>query len=441
VKVVSLAPASSGERTVTSLEVRPALMLRIALALLALANLGRIPLLDLGEREAPILINDLAVMAVIGVAAASWSRARSLKLDDVALAALTFAGVGALSAVSAIPRFGLTVFELVASLAYLARWLTYFVLYLVVINSLRREEVFATWRVAEWVLLALAAFGIVQAIFLPDFALMVYPESRAYFDWDPQRHRLVSTVLDPNLAAFMFVIGLLLFVARMANGIAVPLWKPLLLMAALVMTLSRSGMLAFIVGLGVIVWTRGITQKMMRFGVAIGLLGLAALPKLITTLVDYSRIGVTDASALARVISWQRAIVTFLESPWFGVGFNTYGYVQERRGFERFGAGAYSAEGGLLFIAVMTGIVGVAVFIAMLWLVLRRCRRGWTDPRSTPEERGLLIGTAAATVAMLVHSLFANSLLLPFVLELVWVLWGMTFLITRRESSSVREAA
>jgi O-antigen ligase len=438
VKVVSLGPARHGERSTASLQVRPALMLRVALMLLALANIGRIPLLDLGEREAPILINDLAVMAVIGVAVAAWSRARSLKLDDVALAALTFAGIGALSAVSAIPRFGLTVFELVASLAYLARWCTYFALYLVVINSLRREDVAPTWAVAEWTLLVIAAFGIVQAIFLPDFALMIYPESRAYFDWDPQRHRLVSTVLDPNLVAFMFVIGLLVSLSRMANGVAVPLWKPVLLMVALVMTLSRSGMLAFLVGAGVILWTRGITKRMARFGAVIAVLGLVALPRLIEMLVDYSRIGVTDASALARVISWQRAIVTFLESPWFGVGFNTYGYVQERRGFERFGAGAYSAEGGLLFIAVMTGIVGVAVFIAMLWFVLRRCRRGWTDARTTPDDRALLIGTAAATVAMLVHSLFANSLLLPFVLELIWVLWGMAFLITRRDA---REAA
>lgn len=430
-KIVSLAPESFGERSVSALEVRPALMLRLALALLVLANLGRIPLLDLGEREAPILINDLVVMAVIGIAAASWSRARSLKLDDVALAALTFAAIGALSAVSAIPRFGLTLFELVASLAYLARWLTYFVLYLVVINSLRREDVAPTWRAVEWTLLVIAAFGIIQAIFLPDFALMVYPESRAYFDWDPQRHRLVSTVLDPNLVAFMLVIGLLVSLGRMANGVAVPVWKPVLLMVALVMTLSRSGMLAFLVGVGVIVWTRGITKRMLRFGALVAIAGLVALPRLIDTLVSYSRIGVTDESALARVVSWQRAIETFLLNPWFGVGFNTYGYVQERRGFERFGAGAYSAEGGLLFIAVMTGVAGVAVFIAMLWLVLRRCRRGWTDPRSTPDERGLLIGTAAATVAILVHSLFANSLLLPFVMELMWVLWGLAFIVTR----------
>lgn len=436
-KVVSLAPARTGERLVAPLEIRPAAMLRIALALLVLANVGRIPLLDLGEREAPILINDLAVMAVIGISAVSWARARSLKLDDVSLAALTFAGIGALSAASAIPRFGLTLFELIASLAYLARWLTYFLIYLVVINSVTRKDVAATWAAAEWTLIVLAAFGIVQALFLPDFALMIYPDSRAYFDWDPQRHRLVSTVLDPNLIAFMFVIGLLVCVARMANGVAVAVWKPVLLFGALVMTLSRSGMLAFMVGGALILWTRGVTKRMMRPIAVIGVLAIAALPKLIDTLVDYSRIGVTDESALARVISWQRAIETFLQSPWFGVGFNTYGFVQERRGFERFGAGAYSAEGGLLFIGVMTGIVGVAVFVTMLWFVLRRCRRGWTDLRRSPDERGLLIGAAASTVAVLVHSLFANSLLLPFVLELLWVLWGLAFVITRREPREV----
>ena len=433
-----MAPARSGERIGRSIEVRAPSVLRGALFLLVLANLGRIPLLDLGEREAPILINDLAVMAVVGVAAWAWARARSLTLDDVALAAIVFAGVGGLSAVSAMPRFGLSPFEVIASLAYLARWCTYALLYLVVINAVRRDEVASTWAAAERALLVMAAFGIIQAVFIPDFALKVYPDSRTYVDWDPQKHRLVSTTLDPNLMAAMLVIGLSIVFARMSSGIRMPIWKPLLLTVALVLTLSRSGVLAMLVATGVILWTRGVTKAMVRFGAVIAALGVAALPKLIDFANDYSRFSVSDASALSRLVSWQRAVLTFLESPWFGIGFNTYGYVQEQRGFDRLGATAYSSDGGLLFIAVMTGIVGVAIYLGMLWFVLRRCRRGWTDPRTPVEERALLIGTAAATVATLVHSMFANSLLLPFVMELLWVLWGLAFVITRR--SAVRAA-
>ena len=34
------------------------------------------------------------------------------------------------------------------------------------------------------------------------------------------------------------------------------------------------------------------------------------------------------------------------------------------------------------------------------------------------------MGVAAITVAMLVHSLFVNSLLLPYLMEPLWLLWG-----------------
>src|SRR5881394_2937644 len=83
--------------------VRTSRVLLVALALFTLGNLGRIPLLDLGQRQAPLLINDLCVLAVIAVGAFSIGNARSLRLNDVSLAAILFASIGALAAVAAIP--------------------------------------------------------------------------------------------------------------------------------------------------------------------------------------------------------------------------------------------------------------------------------------------------------------------------------------------------
>lgn len=406
-------------------------MLQVALLLLVVANLGRIPFLNLGDREAPILINDLCIIAALAAGAVAAAQARSLRLDNVAIAALLFAAVGGLSAVAAIPRFGLTGFELVASLAYLMRWLVYFGVYVVIINTVRSRDVAPLWNALELAILALAAFGIIQAIFLPNFAQMVHPDSRAYLDWDPQGHRLMSTVLEPNIAAAMILTVLLVQVARLASGARVSLWKPGLLLLALVLTLSRSGALAFVVGGSLILFVRGPSKRMLRFaGAALVMLALA-LPKLLQFAEGYAKLGVGDASAAARLITWQRAIATFLDSPWFGVGFNTFGFVQEHRGFERVGGASYSSEGGLLFIAVMTGVVGLAVYAAMLWFVLRRCRFVWRHPRVTAEQRGLCVGTAAATIAVCVHSLFVNSLLTPFVMEPLWVLWGLAFVAAR----------
>ena len=355
------------------------------------------------------------------------AHARSLRLNDVALAALTFVAIGALSALAAIPRFGLTALEVAASLAYLGRWVVYFGIYLVVINCVRERDIKPLWHALEITMLVFAAFGIFQSAFLPNFGQMVRPDAKIYLEIDPQGHRLMSTLLEPNIAAAMIFLVLLVQLAQLAYGAELPRWKPALLFVALVLTLSRSGALGFMFGMLGILAARGLGTKMVRFLAAMFVVALAALPQLLKFANMYEKLGISDASAVSRVIGWQRAIATFLESPWIGVGFNTYGFVQQRRGMELFGSASYSAEGGLLFIAVMTGIVGLFVYGTMLYFVVRKCRSVWRDHVATPEERGLALGAAAATVGVCVHSAFVNSILTPFVMEPLWLTWGLTF--------------
>ncbi len=415
--------------TRSTVGITPLRALIIALTAIVLGNAAQIPMLDLGDRVAPLNVNDLAVAGALLVGALAMMQARSLRLNDVCVAAIVFASIGALSALAGVERFGLSGVEIAGSLAYLARWVFYFALYVVIINCIRAEDSEAVWRALERALLVIVAFGIVQAIFLPNFAFIVYPDARPTTDFDQQRHRLVSTILEPNIVSGMIVMILLVQLARMASGVRVPLWKPVLMFAGLIATLSRSGMLALFIGVCVIAFIRGANKRLLKLGGVIIALLIPMLPILIPFANDYTRFSVTDGSAMGRVIVWQRAIATFLEYPWFGIGFNTYGFVQERRGFERLGGAAYSAEGGLLFVAVLTGIVGLCVYLAMLWLVLRRARLAARLMHATPEQRGLLIGTVATTVAIVVHSAFVNSLLTPWVMEPLWVLWGLSFVI------------
>jgi len=37
------------------------------------------------------------------------------------------------------------------------------------------------------------------------------------------------------------------------------------------------------------------------------------------------------------------------------------------------------------------------------------------------------VGIAAGTVAVCVHAMFVNSLLTTFVMEMLWILWGLVF--------------
>lgn len=428
-RVIALRSADEASWAAPSWRIEPQVLLRMALLLLCVSNLIRMPVAETGVSRAPIVLNDLFAGLVVVAGVLVTLRTRSLRLDDVTLAALLFAAVGGLSALAAVPRFGLTAFEVMLSLAYLARWLLYLALYVVVINHVRQRDVWRVWGALETAMLIFAAFGIVQSIFLPNFAQMLYPESRLYFDHDPQGHRLVSTILDPNLAAAMLLTVLLVQLAQLSTGAKVAGWKPALLLVALMLTLSRSGVLAFAVGGAVIVALRGINKRTLRFA-GVGLLVLLALsPRILELAQKYSRLTLSDASAASRVVGWGRAVGTFLEHPWVGIGFNTYGFVQERRGVAAVGIASYSVEGGLLFIAVMTGLVGVTLYSGMLWRVVRRCRRLWRTQAATPEQRGFAIGVAAMTVAMVVDSLFVNSLLTTFVMEPMFVLWGLTFVL------------
>ena len=59
----------------------------------------------------------------------------------------------------------------------------------------------------------------------------------------------------------------------------------------------------------------------------------------------------------------------------------------------------------------------------------RHARRTWRDVDSTAEQRAFAVAAAALTVGIVVHSMFVNSLLVPFVMEPLWLLWGIAFVL------------
>jgi O-antigen ligase len=413
-----------------SLLIRPAIALQAALFLLIVGQIGRIPFLDTGDRSAPIQVNELVLAGLFAMGAAAWVATRQLRIDRVAVAALIFAAIGAGSTILTALREGFSTRETVVSLAYLARWLLYAGVYLYVINWVKARDVGGIWAAIEAMLLAFAAFGIVQAIFLPNFAQMVYPESRAFIDYDPQGHRLVSTMLEPNIAGILLVIGLLGQFSLVAMGERVAGWKLILLLAALMATVSRSAVIGLVFGGAVIVVARGLSKRMLRVSMTVGVLLLLALPKIMALAKAYGKFDLSaTSSAAARVVAWVKAVELFFAHPILGIGFNTFGFMLNRTGGEALGAGRASSEGGLLFVAVLTGVVGLSVFLYMLALLFRRCRHIWRHAHATAEQRGLATAAAAVTVAVCVHSVFVNSLFASFVMELLWVMWGLTFVI------------
>jgi putative inorganic carbon (hco3(-)) transporter len=406
---------------------------RLAQVGMLVANLGRVPVFSTGDREAPLTINEMLLALVLAVGLLAVVQRRKLRIDGVATTALAFALVGAGSAFMTAQRYDLTAFELAVSLAYLGRWLFYFALYIVLQSLIDRRRVLSLWSAVETMLLCIAVFGILQAAFLPNFAQLVYPDSRAAVDWDVQGHRLVSTLLDPNVVGSMLAAGALIQLSLISAGASVRRWRVLTMLVALVLTVSRSAALAFFAGMIVIFVARGLSRRLLRVLGFLALLAAAALPKLIELARAFGRFDVgAGTSAGERVLAWLRALQVFRDHPIFGVGFNTYGYVVEHYGWPRFGVASYGSDGGLLFIAALTGIVGLALYCLILLLVIRNCQRIWRDPSAPAEHRGLAIGTAAATVAVVVDSMFVNTILTTNVMELMWVMWAIVGILSAR---------
>jgi hypothetical protein len=412
-------------------------MFRVAQFLMVVANLGRIPVISTDDRQAPITVNELALFAVVVVGMIAVLRRRELHLDRIAVAALLFAFIGAMSAVWNAQVYGFGGVALMVSLAYLARWLAYFMLYVVLRNTIARADATKLWTPMEWMLVVLAGFGILQSAFLPNFAQMIYPDPDGTGDWDVQGRRLVSTILEPNIAGAMLMIGVLVHFAKISTGATVKRWKVALLLIALVLTVSRSAVLGLAGGLMALVFIRGLSRRLVRVLLAVGVVGLLALPLLLRLAMAFSKFSFdAQSSAGLRIVSWLRALRVLGDHLAFGIGFNTYGFVSEAYGYERTAASSYASEGGLLFIAVMTGLIGLVVYCSMLGIVMMTSRRIWRDPGQTPEARGLAIGVACSTVAVLIHSLFVNSILTTNVMEMLWVLWALAAILAKEATAS-----
>jgi O-antigen ligase len=390
-------------------------------------QLGRLPLASFGVKEVPILALDVAVVAVVTWGLLVWTKRGQVALDGVALSGLAFAVVGLTGTVLSTLRYGLGAAAFATSTAYLLRWLTYFGLYLVVrdlANDVIRRQ---WWRALEVGALIIAGFGLIQSAFLSNFAQRVYPSAELYTQWDPQGHRLVSTFLDPNLVG-----GFLLLVFLQQVGIfsttdrsspeGQRLWRLALIATAMLLTVSRGTALAAVVGvLAMTVAARGIPRRGTRALAIVSLFALPVLPLAIALAWSTNKFNLADPSALARFIDWAQAGMVFLDHPILGIGFNTYGFVQKSvYDFRDWTASSFGLGGGLLFIATLTGTVGLALYSLLLGLALRGLRQTFLHATS-PSARGLALGLFGGIPALLVHSLFTNSLLYPMILVVLWM--------------------
>lgn len=290
--------------------------------------------------------------------------------------------------------------RLVAS-GYLFRLLLYFCIYPAVCISLRTYALSA--RFVRWGLICtgilLAAIGWIQYALYPDL------RNLAYLGWDPHFNRIFGTYLDPNYFGLIMVLSLILVVTI---GLLDNWLIGLLLFITLLFTYSRSSFAALFISAGYLAAQSG---RRLMFGVvaAAFALSLFFLPRPAGVGVRLER---TETIA-SRLTSWQEGLDIFSAYPILGIGFNTLRQVRASQDSglpntqEHSGAGI---ENSLLFVAATTGLIGL---LAFLWFLSGVWGNGSREVR-------------AAGIAVIIHSLFVNSLFFPSVMLWLWLLAGIS---------------
>lgn len=328
----------------------------------------------------------------------------------------------------------LSVGEVLVSTFYLFRLAVYISLYMVAINLADTDK--TRRRIFNIILFSaviLAIAGFIQLRIFPDLTQL------EEMGWDPHINRLVGPWLDPNFLGgfFAFVIsvtlGILLYAKKTKTKLLLGL-VILILTTALFLTYSRSSYLALITGVFIVSIFR--SRKIVVIALVILLVGLGVseraqqrVGEMFTSInsIFLETPDTPDPTTKLRIESWHNTISLIEEKPILGHGYNTLRFVTYNRGI--YASPQLHAAGGsdssLLTIFATTGILGLAAFVWMLARVIKQCFLGWRNKKLTPYLNGYSLGMLGGIFALLVHSVFVNSLLYPLILIPLWICIGL----------------
>jgi len=228
-------------------------------------------------------------------------------------------------------------------------------------------------------------FGFIQYFIWPNFT---------YFDilnWDPHLFRLVSTFFDPTFTALIY----LLFLIKIFIDKKFPFRIPFLIITyiAMVLTYSRSTYLAFLLAF---------TFLSFKFkNIKIFLISLLIISITIFIIPRQPGEGTKlerNSSIKAKIENYQEGWNLFTKSPIIGHGYNNLFFIRDNDNPNSHANSGF--DGSIMTLLTTTGIIGTTLFLFGIKNLYQK---------SDLTKQTFLL-------AILFHSLFANSLLYPWIL-------------------------
>lgn len=310
--------------------------------------------------------------------------------------------------------------QILAGSLFVLKYIEYLVLYFMVVNNLRERRQFE--RLLLVLLLTAAVASVIGILQIPSGERVSAP-----FEGDTPEPNTFGGYLVLMLA---LVAGLYLTSESLRRKLLL-FGLGVLLVAPLLFTLSRASYLALIPLAGAL-WLCGDRKLYLTglFALAVAVAPLA-MPKAVTDRILYTvaqpaergqiRVGGIhlDTSTSERLRSWNQTIFEdWPKHPVFGYGVTGHRFLDAQ--YPR--------------VLVETGLAGLVAFLWLQVSLFRRVKAILNEARD-PLFRGVALGALAGFVALVAHSIGANTFIIIRIMEPFWLLIGMVMVIPQLEAA------
>lgn len=302
---------------------------------------------------------------------------------------------------------------------FVLKYVQYFVIYFMVVNNLTERRQFERFLIALLLTAGVASFiGILQ----------IPSGQRVSAVFEGAEGGEPNTFGGYLVLMFAVVAGLYLTSESLRRKFLLACLA-VLIFVPLIFTLSRSSYIALVPLAGALfAWS-----DRKRFLALLFVACLAAtpllVPKAVADRVLYTiaqppekgqlQVGGVrlDTSTTARLVSWKQVFKDWPRHPVFGWGVTGYGFVDSQ--YPR--------------VLVESGLVGLLAFVWLQVSLFREARKILKTARD-PLFRGVALGFLAGIIALITHSVGANTFIIVRIMEPFWFLAGMVMMIPQLEA-------
>ncbi|MGC9335377.1 MAG: O-antigen ligase family protein [Anaerolineae bacterium] len=307
-------------------------------------------------------------------------------------------------------------------------------LFFVVVNCVQtREQLRTLVRVLVLAGFGAALIGVILYLIPPDWSIRLlsalgrvgYPTGAGvlrYVEDNPDlAMRAISTSTDPNVLGSLLILITVLTTAQLfaRHPVLPPAVLGMMVLidaGCLYLTYSRGSMAGLAVGLGLLALVKYRRLIPMMFVAAALILLLPQARDYVQHFAEGVRF--QDLATLMRLGEYKDAFALIARHPWIGVGFVSAPEISLYIG----------VSSVYLLMAEEMGLIGLSVFLLILFLFFRAVWRAWPAVSSSDGLEAILLGLTAALGGILVGGLLDHyffNLNFPHSVSIFWIYMGL----------------